>query len=230
MDPQDRAPKAEGETKVSVSLFPATTTLRVLCLSAHADDVEIGAGGTLLRLQKSYKLQATSIVLTGNPARYEEARRATQAFLGNGVECLHVGLSDGYLPAHWEEAKHALEDYAATAERPDLIFAPRREDAHQDHRVLAELTATVWRKSTIIRYAIPKWDGDWSSSTLYVPLSDEVKTTKLQLLNECFPSQHAHDWWDDELFAGVLRLNGMECRSQWAEGFTVDKLVWGMAK
>jgi LmbE family N-acetylglucosaminyl deacetylase len=118
--------------------------------------------------------------------------------------------------------KQRLEELARTV-RPDLVLAPRREDAHQDHRLLAEVVPTVWRDSLVLHYEIPKWDGDLRPVTHYVPLDDAVARRKVDLLDECYPSQRGRDWWDEEMFLGLMRLRGMECRRRYAEGFVVVK-------
>jgi LmbE family N-acetylglucosaminyl deacetylase len=105
----------------------------------------------------------------------------------------------------------------------DVVFAPRLDDAHQDHRLIAELASTVWRDSLILHYEIPKWDGDLGKVGHYVSLEPEIAHRKVQLLHECFPSQVGRDWWDDETFNSLMRIRGVECRSRYAEGFLVSK-------
>jgi LmbE family N-acetylglucosaminyl deacetylase len=139
---------------------------------------------------------------------------------------MHVlGLRDGHLPAHWGTVKELLEEVAAGAATPDIVFAPRLDDAHQDHRLVAELAATVWRDTLVLRYEIPKWDGDLGPVTHYVPIEPGTAQRKVELLDESFPSQAGRDWWDDETFLGLMRLRGIECRHRYAEGFVVDKAV-----
>ena len=167
---------------------------------------------------------------TGTPERHAEARKATAAFLpGADVELHLLDLRDGRLPAHWETVKTMLEDVAARTLPPHVVFAPRRDDAHQDHRLVAELAPTVWRDALVLRYEIPKWDGDLGRVTHYVPLDDELARRKVELLDDCYPSQTVRDWWDAETFLGLMRLRGVECRSPYAEGFVVDKAVLSLA-
>lgn len=204
--------------------------LSIVCLGAHPDDVEIGCGGTLLTLAGSRDVQATVFVATGTTERHEEALKATARFLpGAAVEVEFMALQDGRLPAHWGEVKEALERVAAATPAPGLVFAPRLDDAHQDHRLLAELAPTVWRDALVLRYEIPKWDGDLGRVTHYVPLAPELARRKAELLHECFPSQAGRDWWDDETFLGLVRLRGVECRQSYAEAFVVDKAVVDVA-
>lgn len=120
--------------------------------------------------------------------------------------------------------KETLEGVAASVQ-PHLILAPRPEDAHQDHRLLARLVTTVWRDALVLHYEIPKWDGDLQPVTHYVPLGEETAHRKVQLLHEVYQSQADRDWWDSETFLGLMRLRGVECRHQYAEGFVLAKAV-----
>lgn len=197
--------------------------LQVLCLGAHPDDIEIGCGATLLGLGERRAVHIRMVLLTGSPERQAEARNAAAAFApGSTVDLFD--LTDGHLPAHWDSAKDILESVARTA-RPDVIFAPQRDDSHQDHRLLAQLVGSVWRDSLVLGYEIPKWDGDLGRLTHYVPAAPEIARRKVELLTKSYPSQVGRDWWDEETFLGLMRLRGIECRSRYAEGFTVDKAV-----
>lgn len=198
--------------------------LAVLAVGAHPDDIEIGCGATLLALGEAREMDLSLVVATGSSERQAEAATAAKT-LGAGADDLHLlGLVDGRLPAQWAELKQALEDLAGSV-RPDVVLAPSRDDAHQDHRLLAELVPTVWRDALVLHYEIPKWDGDLGRPTHYVPLTDEQVQRKLDLLYGSFPSQHGRDWWDEELFRGLLRMRGVECRARYAEAFVVTKAV-----
>jgi LmbE family N-acetylglucosaminyl deacetylase len=206
--------------------------LTVLALGAHPDDIEIGCGGTLLALAATQRVTPTHLVLTGTADRCEEARHAAQLFWkGSAVapSLVDHGFADGRLPHVWNAVKDALEDHAGETPPPDVVFAPRVDDSHQDHRLLGTLASTVWRDSVILHYEIPKWDGDLRPVTHYVPLSTDQATAKAALLDEAYPSQQVHDWWDAETFLGLLRLRGVECRSRYAEGFVSPKTVLGFA-
>lgn len=201
------------------------SALRVVCVGAHADDIEIGCGATLLTIAQSRKISATFVVATAVGERYEEALKATSRFLpGADVSLRSFGLRDGFLPAQWGLVKQGLEEVAGFTV-PDIIFGPRVDDAHQDHRVIAELLPTVWRDCLLFRYEIPKWDGDLGRVTHYVQVEPEVAHRKIDLLEESFPSQIGRDWWDSETFLGLMRLRGLESRTRYAEGFVVDKAV-----
>jgi LmbE family N-acetylglucosaminyl deacetylase len=206
---------------------PAGRPLSVLAIGAHPDDIEIGSGGTLLSLAgRPGGLRARYVVLTGTAERQLEARAAAQAFLpGVELEVDLLDLPEGRLPAAWGAAKEALE-HVAGSWTPDLILAPSRDDAHQDHRVIGEIVPTVFRDHLCLSYEIPKWDGDLGRPSMYVPLSVAAARRKVELLHKCFPSQHGRDWWDDDVFLGLARLRGMECRAPYAEAFTCTKSVF----
>lgn len=211
-----------------MNLTLPTGDLAIVCLGAHPDDIEIGCGATLLRLGAERTVTADFVIVTGSPERRDEALAAAAAFMP-GAEVSFGGepstFRDGYLPEVWGAVKRRLHDIADEQPAPDIVFAPRRDDAHQDHRLLGELAATVWRSSLVLHYEIPKWDGDMCRPTAYVPIDDETAARKVALLNASYPSQHSRDWWDDELFTSLLRLRGMECHSRYAEAFIIDKAV-----
>jgi LmbE family N-acetylglucosaminyl deacetylase len=208
----------------------ATLSIRdvrsVVAIGAHPDDIEIAAGGLLLALAAATpELTVHYVLMTGTPVRQEEARAAAAAFLpGATISYGLYDLPDGRLPGHWSQVKQALHDEAA-GRSPDLVLCPSPHDAHQDHRLLAELAPTVFRDAFLVGYEIPKWDGDFGRPNLYVPLSDEVARRKVELLDDSFPSQKYHDWWDAEVFLGLARLRGMECRSRYAEAFFCSKAI-----
>ena len=201
---------------------PTGRPLSVLAIGAHADDIEIGAGGLLLQLA-GRPLRARYVVLSGTAERHQEARAAARAFVPDAdlVVDLHQ-LPEGRLPSVWGEVKDILEGVARSCS-PDVILAPSADDAHQDHRIIAEIVPTVFRDQLYLAYEIPKWDGDLRRSSMYVPLLEQTARRKVELLHKCFPSQHGRDWWDDEVFLGLARLRGMECRARYAEAFGCTK-------
>src|SRR5580692_4335690 len=201
---------------------PSGGALSVLAIGAHPDDIEIGAGGLLLGLAES-ELRARYVVLTGTTERQQEARNAAHSFLpGADLTIELFDLPEGRLPAAWGSVKEILEGVARSCS-PDVIIAPSSEDAHQDHRTIGELVPTVFRDQLYLAYEIPKWDGDMSRPSMYVPLSADAAHRKVELLHKCFPSQRGRDWWDDEVFLGLARLRGMECRAPYAEAFRCAK-------
>ena len=203
---------------------PPGEPLSVLAIGAHPDDIEIGAGGLLLGLAES-PLRARYVVLTGTPERRPEARNAAHSFLpGADLTVEFHDLPEGRLPAVWASVKEILEDVARSY-APDVIIAPSSADAHQDHRTIGEIVPTVFRDQLYLAYEIPKWDGDMGRPSVYVPVPAHLMQLKLELLHKCFPSQRGRDWWDDEVFLGLARLRGMECRARYAEAFTCSKSV-----
>jgi LmbE family N-acetylglucosaminyl deacetylase len=203
---------------------PSAEPLSVLAIGAHPDDIEIGAGGLLLGLAAS-DLRARYVVLTGTAERHQEARNAAQSFMPAADLTVDLfDLPEGRLPAAWADVKEILEGVARSCS-PDLVIAPSSDDAHQDHRTIGELILTVFRDQLYLAYEIPKWDGDMSRPSIYVPMPESAAHRKVELLHKCFPSQRDRDWWDDEVFLGLARLRGMECRSRYAEAFRCAKSI-----
>ena len=196
----------------------------MLVIGAHPDDIEISAGGTLLSLaENQVGLRVHYVVLTGSAERRLEAQGAARAFLpGADLTVRLLDLPEGRLPAVWDQVKDALEQVARHC-AADIIIAPSAGDAHQDHRVIGEIVPTVFRDQLYLAYEIPKWDGDLGRPTMYFPMSADLARRKVELLHKCFPSQRNRDWWDDEVFLGLARLRGMECRAPYAEAFTCAK-------
>ena len=208
---------------------PPGRPLSLLVVGAHPDDIEIGAGGTLLSLA-DHRPQVRYVVLTGSVERHEEARNAASAFLlGVDPDVALFDLPEGRLPVAWGQVKEILEAVARSGS-PDVIFAPSPHDAHQDHRTIGEIVPTVFRDQVLFGYEIPKWDGDLDRPSVYFPLSAHVARHKVELLRKCFPSQRDRDWWDDEVFLGMARLRGMECRAPYAEAFSCAKSVITVAR
>jgi LmbE family N-acetylglucosaminyl deacetylase len=198
--------------------------LSVLAIGAHPDDIEIGAGGLLLRLAES-KPRVRYVVLTGTAERHQEARNAAHSFMPAADLTIDVfDLPEGRLPAAWGSVKEILEGIARSCS-PDVIIAPWSGDAHQDHRTIGELVPTVFRDQLCLGYEIPKWDGDMGRPSMYVPLLASTAHRKVELLHKCFPSQRNRDWWDDEVFLGMARLRGVECRARYAEAFHCSKSI-----
>ena len=211
--------------------IPPDQSLSVLAIGAHPDDIEIGAGGTLLSLAESRAcLQACYVVLTGTTDRHLEARHAAQSFLPAADLTVKLfDLPEGRLPAAWDRVKEILEQVARSCS-PDLVVAPSHHDAHQDHRIIAEVVPTVFRDQLCLAYEIPNGMVKAGRPSMYVPLTADMARRKVELLNTCFPSQRNRDWWDDEVFLGLARLRGMECRSPYAEAFTCTKALFGISQ
>jgi LmbE family N-acetylglucosaminyl deacetylase len=208
---------------------PSGGPLSVLAIGAHPDDIELGAGGTLLSLAESQPgVRARYVVLTGTAERQAEARQAAVAFLPNSEVTVELhDLPEGRLPAAWAQVKDTLESVGRSYQ-PDLVLAPWGSDAHQDHRTIAQIVPTVFRDHLYLGYEVPKWDGDLGRPSMYVPLSAGLAQRKVELLHKCFRSQRSRDWWDEEVFLGLARLRGMECRAAYAEAFSCAKATIGL--
>lgn len=206
----------------------ATDGLSILCLGAHSDDIEIGAGATLLSfLERGRPLKVRWCVLSGGAEREREARASAADFLLEAAEA-HIEVltfPDGFFPQHSGAIKAWFEVLKARAD-PDIILTHYREDAHQDHREVSRLTWNTFRDHCILEYEIPKWDGDIGQPNLYVPITARVAERKVELLMQHFGSQRSKQWFDAETFRGLARLRGMECRApeRYAEAFFARKL------
>ena len=198
--------------------------LTAVCLAAHPDDVEIAVGGTLLTLAARGAVTGHWLTLTGSPERQAEARRAAEAFLP-GARSTFYDFPDGRLPAHWNEVKDVVQAFAAELPAVDVVFAPRPDDAHQDHRLLGVMAPTVWRNAQVLHYEIPKWDGDMGRPNGYVAIAPELARRKVATLDRHYLSQRDKDWWDEEMFLGLMRIRGMECRTRYAEAYAIGKTL-----
>jgi LmbE family N-acetylglucosaminyl deacetylase len=203
--------------------------LSVLCLGAHSDDIEIGAGAMLLSmLERGILLDVYWCVLSGTDEREREATVSANDFL-SGAESSRIevlSFDDGFFPEQGRAIKSWFEDLKARVD-PDLILTHRGDDAHQDHRQVSRLTWNTFRDHCILEYEIPKWDGDIGQPNLYVPVSASALKRKVDLLMSHFGSQRSKQWFDAETFMGLARLRGMECRApeRYAEAFFGRKLV-----
>jgi LmbE family N-acetylglucosaminyl deacetylase len=210
----------------------ATGELQILCLGSHSDDIEIGCGGTILRLAEQYpKCTFHWVVFSADGVRRAEAQRAAELFTGSaGLKGPFLKtFSDGFMPFAGHEVKAEFEELKRSIS-PDVIFTHNRKDAHQDHRLLAELTWNTFRDHLILEYEIPKYDGDLGQPGLFVPLPTEVYQKKIRYILDSFQSQHSKRWFREDLFSSLMRLRGMECNapSGYAEAFYCRKLVLGM--
>lgn len=200
---------------------------RVVAVGAHCDDIAIGAGGTLLALCGARPgVRVDALVLCGGGSEREQEERAALAEFcpAADLRLTVLKLPDGRVPAHWDEAKAAVEELRARTE-PDLVLAPRTDDAHQDHRSLAKLMTTAFRDHLVLGYEIVKWDGDLGRPAAYQPLPEGIAERKVRLLQEHYPSQRHRPWYDPEAFLGLARIRGIECHARYAEAFAVTKLT-----
>ena len=203
--------------------------LHILCLGAHSDDIEIGCGGTILRLAEQYRNCVFHwVVFNAIGARETEARRGASLFVGanNLKGPLLKAFPDGFMPFVGADIKTVFEELKKEVS-PDIIFTHNRVDAHQDHRLISELTWNTFRNHFILEYEIPKYDGDMGQPNVFVPLETELAQKKVGYIMDTFYSQQSKPWFQPDTFRSLLRLRGMECNapSGNAEAFYCRKLV-----
>jgi len=199
----------------------------VLCLGAHADDIEIGCGGTILKLLKEQpSLNVVWVIFSAEGRRAREARASARVFLkGAGEQKVVIkNFGDGFFPFEGREIKQFFERLKRTVQ-PDLIFTHYRDDRHQDHRLLSNLAWNTFRDHLILEYEVPKYDGDLSVPNVFVPLPESDCRNKVKLLMQHFQTQGNKHWFTEDLFFAMLRIRGMECGVRYAEAFHGRKVV-----
>lgn len=202
---------------------------QLLCLGAHCDDIEIGAGGTIMRLARELPaLRVTWVILSSNPRREAEARAAADRILAGVTDCdIRIEtFRNGYFPYRGEELKEYFESLKQVC-NPDLILTHHLADRHQDHRLVAELTWNTWRNHLVLAYEIPKFDGDLGQPNAFVELPADIREAKIATVLECFASQADLHWFSAETLNATLRLRGIECRAEsgYAEAFHARKVL-----
>jgi LmbE family N-acetylglucosaminyl deacetylase len=206
----------------------ANGPLQILCLGAHSDDIEIGCGGTILRLAQQYPgCQFHWVVFNATGIREAEARTAATLFAGPALQGPTLkSFPDGFMPYVGADVKKVFEDLKRNLS-PDLIFTHTANDAHQDHRLLCELTWNTFRNHLILEYEIPKYDGDLGRPSIFFPLAEEICKRKARYLLDSFQSQRGKRWFEESTFLSLMRLRGMESNSEsgYAEAFYARKLV-----
>jgi LmbE family N-acetylglucosaminyl deacetylase len=208
---------------------PEDDALDILCLGAHCDDIEIGCGGTVLRLVEQFPAARFHwVVLSSNDVRSREAHSAAEHFLaGAGKQDIRIErFRESYFPWVGAEIKDYLEELKSDVD-PDVILTHHRHDRHQDHRLVAELTWNTWRDHLILEYEIPKYDGDLGTPNVFVALDEATARRKVDGIVDHFPSQGHRAWFDADTFRALLRLRGMEANapSRFAEAFYGSKVV-----
>lgn len=223
-------PAARGGAQRSKRVIAAGLDLgaggsRLLAIGSHADDIEIGLGGTLLTLcERNPELAVTWVVLSADDVREREARASAAAFADGRAEVIVRSFRESYFPYAGLELKEFFDELGRDVD-PDVVFTHAGTDLHQDHRLVAELTWNTFRDHLILEYEIPKYDGDLGTPNVFVPLSERVVARKSELLLEHFPSQRDKHWFTEDLFRGLARLRGVEAASAFAEAFRCRKLV-----
>ena len=206
----------------------ANRALQILCLGCHSDDIEIGCGGTILRLAEQYPdCNFHWAVFSAMGPREAEAKRGAELFAGLRVKTQILKMfQDGFMPYVGGDVKTVFEKELKQL-HPDLVFTHNRRDAHQDHRLISELTWNTFRDHLILEYEIPKYDGDLGQPSVFVPLEAEVYQTKVRYIMDTFQSQRTKRWFEEDMFLSLMRLRGMECNapSGYAEAFYCRKIV-----
>ncbi len=203
--------------------------LNILALGAHCDDIEIGCGGTLLKLFEQYPINHIKwVVFASNEQRKQEAIDSAEAFL-KGIDNKEIIVLD-YKDAFLEQSKFEIKAFFETIKKdfdPDLVFTHYRNDRHQDHRLLSDLAWNTFRSHLILEYEIPKYDGDLGIPNSFFHLSSEIANKKVDILLESFVSQQGKHWFDKETFLSLMRIRGMESAAseKYAEAFHVRKLI-----
>jgi len=211
---------------LNLSFQPTTHPLRVLCLGAHSDDIEIGCAGTLSRLFRERECAVHWVVLSAAAERQAEARSSAEVILNGAVESTIViqSFRESYFPVVQASLKDFFEELkGATA--PDVVFTHYRNDVHQDHLTVAQLTWNTYRDHLVLEYEIPKYEGDLGHPNLYVPLSRAQGEKKIEHLHSHFPSQASRRWFRPETFRALMTIRGVECNAPegYAEAFHVRK-------
>jgi LmbE family N-acetylglucosaminyl deacetylase len=204
--------------------------LKLLFLGAHCDDIEIGCGGTVLKLLSARSnLEVVWVVFSSSEQREREARASASLFLARAKQnVLVLKFRDGFFPYQGTEIKEFFEELKKDV-NPDLIFTHYRDDRHQDHRTISDLTWNTWRQHLILEYEIPKYDGDLSTPNCFVPLEEDVCARKVKYICDVFQSEGNKAWLTEDTFRAILRLRGVECAApdKYAEAFYCRKLVLG---
>jgi LmbE family N-acetylglucosaminyl deacetylase len=201
---------------------------RILCLGAHADDIEIGCGGTLLKwIRQRRNLKVYWVVFSAAGKRAKEARASAKALLGSAAgKTIVKQFTTSFLPFQGARVKAFFETLKRSFE-PDIVFTHYRDDRHQDHRLLSDLAWNTFRDHLILEFEIPKYDGDFGVPNVFVPLSKEMCLEKSRHICRFFRTQGNKHWFSEETFLALMRLRGVECSSRYAEAFYCRKLVCG---
>jgi LmbE family N-acetylglucosaminyl deacetylase len=207
-----------------------STPLKLLFLGAHSDDIEIGCGGTVLQLLSTYrKVDVVWVVFSSTAEREREARASASLFLEQATgqtKVIVMKFRDGFFPYQGMAIKEFFEELKKNV-NPHLIFTHYRDDRHQDHRTISDLTWNTWRQHLILEYEVPKYDGDFGTPSFFVPLAKDVCARKIKYISDVFQSESNKAWLTEDTFQAILRLRGVECAApdKYAEAFYCRKLV-----
>lgn len=207
---------------------PPESTYKVLCLGSHCDDIEIGCGGTILKLINTYpNIEFYWVAFSANALREQEAYNSANQFLKDvKAKIIIKKFRDGFLPFNGIEVKEVFEQLKQF--KPDIIFTHYRQDLHQDHRLISDLTWNTFRNHLILEYEIPKYDGDLGQPNFFVHLDQQTCQNKIKYILDSFQSQKEKQWFTEDTFLSILRLRGIESNApdKYAEAFHCRKVVF----
>ena len=211
--------------------LPRGRPLKVLCLGAHCDDIDIGCGATLLKvLARPGSVHVTWVAFASDPKRARELRASAKRFLKGAARSNVITheFRDSYFPAQYEQIKEAFEPLKRLPS-PDIVFTHKHDDLHQDHRLVSELTWNAFRNHLVLEYEVPKYDGDLSTPNAYVCVDRALVDRKIKILMACYRTQTKKPWFTPETFEAIMRLRGVEAGAitGWAEGFRAAKFCLG---
>ncbi|PHM10611.1 PIG-L deacetylase family protein [Nostoc sp. 'Peltigera malacea cyanobiont' DB3992] len=203
---------------------------KILCLGSHCDDIEIGCGGTILKLIENYQdVVIYWVVFSSNEQRAEEATTSASLFLEEipVKKIIIKNFRDGFLPFQGIEVKECFEQLKQEFS-PDIIFTHHRDDRHQDHRLISDFTWNTFRNHLILEYEIPKYDGDLGIPNFFVHLNETLCRRKIQYILDAFATQNNKQWFTEETFRAILRIRGIESNSpsKYAEAFYCRKIFF----
>jgi LmbE family N-acetylglucosaminyl deacetylase len=206
------------------------STCKILCLGSHCDDIEIGCGGTILKLIENYSNVIFHwVVFSSNEQRAKEAIKSANNFLkGAKVENIIINnFRNGFFPFIGDKIKEYFEQLKQEFS-PDLIFTHYRHDLHQDHRLISDLTWNTFRNHLILEYEIPKYDGDLGSPNFFVHLDESICRKKVQYLLDAFETERQKHWFSEDTFLSIMRLRGVESNSpdKYSEAFYCRKIAF----
>ncbi len=212
---------------LGLNLENSSGGLKILCLGAHCDDIEIGCGGTLLQLLSAHPgSEVLWVVFCSNEIRAREAEECAQSFLAKAGsrKVVVYRFRDGFLPYDGGRVKDAFESFK-TEFNPDIIFTHYLNDRHQDHRLISDLTWNTWRNHLILEYEILKYDGDLGSPNVFNSLDEQVCSAKIDAIMRCYRSQQSKHWFQPDVFQSLMRIRGVESATQFAEAFYCRKIL-----
>jgi len=143
-------------------------TVDILAIFAHPDDVELGVGGTLLKMkQLGYKTGALDVTQGEMGTRGTVEGRAAEAVEAASILKLDVrenlNLPDGHVFAD-DESRAKLVRVLRRL-KPKLLLTHQENDPHPDHNHIVQLVRESARLASMFRY-----DEESGSEKIDVPI------------------------------------------------------------